>query len=314
MTNTLEAKNLTLDSREVAEMVEKKHCHLVRDIEKYSEYLQPSTESNFGLSEFFIKSSYRDCTGRTLPCYLITRKGCEFIAHKMTGRKGAQFTAAYINKFHEMEDRLQEEPKKLLKPEYANIGYNFASYKTTIEVAMDQDYVRERGIDHPYRKVESIIKEGVRYKNTLFKPDEPAQIIPKYYRGIPVVTIQDVVNLSGLSETTVRYHIKKLNAGADYFVVNGVDLCRFKQDNPCLCKVMNCITAITKSGFKKLAKCIHGVSGELSGLPDKRLPEEPKRENDIELDPMTNRLFDIWARLDDLQKAEACGYMNRMMA
>ena len=111
---------------------------------------------------------------------------------------------------YETEERLQEEPKKLLKPEYANIGYNFASYKTTIEVAMDQDYVRERGIDHPYRKVESIIKEGVRYKNTLFKPDEPAQIIPKYYRGIPVVTIQDVVTLSGLSETTVRYHIKNI--------------------------------------------------------------------------------------------------------
>lgn len=32
------------------------------------------------------------------------KKGCEFIAHKMTGQKGTEFTARYINRFHEMED------------------------------------------------------------------------------------------------------------------------------------------------------------------------------------------------------------------
>lgn len=39
-----------------------------------------------------------------LPCYRITKKGCEFIAHKMTGQKGTEFTARYINRFHEMQD------------------------------------------------------------------------------------------------------------------------------------------------------------------------------------------------------------------
>lgn len=98
-------KVLSLDSREVAKMLPKAHAHLLRDIDKWNEYF---TESNFGFSEFWQESSYRDTTGRTLKCYLITKKGCEFIAHKMTGKKGALFTATYINRFHEMEELLKK--------------------------------------------------------------------------------------------------------------------------------------------------------------------------------------------------------------
>lgn len=35
------------------------------------------------------------------------QKGCEFIAHKLTGTKGTIFTARYINRFHEMEDTIK---------------------------------------------------------------------------------------------------------------------------------------------------------------------------------------------------------------
>mgnify|MGYP000934994081 CR=1 FL=1 len=96
-------KQATLDSREVAEMVGKRHGDLMRDIRTYQDYL---AESKIALSDFFIESSYTDSTGRVLPRYRITRKGCEFIAHKMTGQKGALFTAKYIERFHEMEQTL----------------------------------------------------------------------------------------------------------------------------------------------------------------------------------------------------------------
>ena len=45
----------TIDSREVAVMVEKAHAHLLRDISIYCEHLD---ESNFGLVEFFQKSTH----------------------------------------------------------------------------------------------------------------------------------------------------------------------------------------------------------------------------------------------------------------
>jgi Rha family phage regulatory protein len=101
-------KNLeqTLDSREVAKMIEKEHAKLLRDIKRYIKQL---IEANIGFSDFFEESTYKDSTGRTLPCYMITRKGCEFIANKLTGTKGTEFTARYINRFHEMEDEITSE-------------------------------------------------------------------------------------------------------------------------------------------------------------------------------------------------------------
>jgi Rha family phage regulatory protein len=98
---------LTLDSREVAVMLEKEHNHLLRDISVYAKYL---TETKIGLSDFFQESTYKDITGRTLKKYQITKKGCEFLAHKQTGRKGSSFTASYINRFHEMEAQLGKKP------------------------------------------------------------------------------------------------------------------------------------------------------------------------------------------------------------
>ena len=91
-----------IDSREVAEMIGKDHRHLIRDIRGYTEILKNTTEPNFGLGDFFIESNYKDSTGRTLPCYLLTRKGCDFIASRMTGKKGVQFSARYVCAFDAM--------------------------------------------------------------------------------------------------------------------------------------------------------------------------------------------------------------------
>lgn len=93
-----------MDSREVAEIVEKKHKNLLRDITRYCKELN---QLNFEPIEFFVESIYRDSQGRNYKCYLVTKKGCEFIAHKLTGIKGTKFTATYINRFHEMEDIIQ---------------------------------------------------------------------------------------------------------------------------------------------------------------------------------------------------------------
>lgn len=92
-----------LTSMEVAQMVKKEHKNLVRDIRRYSEQL---AESKIELGDFFSESTYLDSNNQSRPCYLVTKKGCEFIAHKLTGQKGTEFTARYINRFHEMEHEL----------------------------------------------------------------------------------------------------------------------------------------------------------------------------------------------------------------
>ena len=65
-----------------------------------------SEQLKINTSDFFIPSTYTDETGRTLPCYLCTRLGCDMIANKMTGEKGTLFTAAYVTKFRRMEKEL----------------------------------------------------------------------------------------------------------------------------------------------------------------------------------------------------------------
>ena len=100
--NELEQKYI--DSREVAEMVGKAHNDLLKDIRRYCEQLG---QGNIPQSDFFTESTYQNSQNKTMPCYLVTKKGCEVIAHKLTGIKGTEFTAKYINRFHEMEDKIQ---------------------------------------------------------------------------------------------------------------------------------------------------------------------------------------------------------------
>lgn len=91
----------TLTSMEVAQMVKKEHSKLLRDIRNYVSQLG---EAKIGFTDFFMESTYVTEQNKTMPCFMVTKKGCEFIAHKLTGQKGTEFTARYINRFHEMEN------------------------------------------------------------------------------------------------------------------------------------------------------------------------------------------------------------------
>lgn len=109
MNKTVERVVQTVSSREVAEMMEKRHDHLLRDIEKHTAILEKVSEPNFGVADLWILSSYLDAQGKERKEYQVTKKGCEFIAHKTTGEKGDLFTIRYMNKFEEMEQYIKEQ-------------------------------------------------------------------------------------------------------------------------------------------------------------------------------------------------------------
>ncbi|HAU5253476.1 TPA: phage regulatory protein [Clostridioides difficile] len=100
-----------VESREVAELIEKKHDNLLRDIRGYKKILEDS--SNLRSQDFFIESTYINTQNKIQPCYLLTKKGCDMVANKMTGEKGIIFTAIYVTKFEEMERELKEQQPKL---------------------------------------------------------------------------------------------------------------------------------------------------------------------------------------------------------
>lgn len=113
-----------VDSRLIAEWTEKSHKNLLQDIRNYITHLEQlqskSAELNFKpyeISMYFVESSYQNPrTKMSLPCYLVTQKGCEMIANKMIGVKGTKFTALYINEFHRMKEALQSEDKPTTHP------------------------------------------------------------------------------------------------------------------------------------------------------------------------------------------------------
>ena len=155
-----------ITSMEVAEMVGKEHKELLRDIRKYCEQMEEanknSNERKIALVDFFTESTYTDKKGEMRPCYKVTKKGCEFIANKLTGAKGTEFTAKYINRFHEMEDTIigQENLLDGISPELKAVivvdkRVTAVENKVShLENTMNIDYSQQR-------KLKSLAKEVV---------------------------------------------------------------------------------------------------------------------------------------------------------
>ena len=85
----------------VAKFFEKQHFHVLRDIAKI-------TDTKSGLSEEFIKcnftaDTYKDSTGRKLPCCQMTRDGFTMLVMGYSGAKAMHFKELYIKRFNEME-------------------------------------------------------------------------------------------------------------------------------------------------------------------------------------------------------------------
>jgi len=111
----------TIDSRLIAEVLEIQHKNLLKKVRNYEDIL---LSSKFSSIDFFIPSTYKDSIGRTLDCYMLTKKGCEMIANKTTGEKGVIFTAMYVEAFNDMQQDLksiQYQPKSTSVGEVASL-------------------------------------------------------------------------------------------------------------------------------------------------------------------------------------------------
>lgn len=123
----------TIDSREVAEMVDMRHDNLVKKIRNYQQILD---SSKLRSQDFFIPSTYVNSQNKEQPCYLLTKKGCEMVANKLTGEKGVIFTAKYVNRFAEMEKQV-----KIPKTDREIL---FLSVKVQEETAQRVDVLEEK--------------------------------------------------------------------------------------------------------------------------------------------------------------------------
>ena len=87
------------------------------------------------------------------------------------------------------------------------------------------------------------------------QPQENQSCTPtqKLYKGVPVVTVKDVVNQIGLSRCVIRTALKHGILNKDYWLLKGAELFRFKTIYPEF-KTAKSLYVIAESGVKKLCK------------------------------------------------------------
>lgn len=102
-----------ISSREVADMMETRHDTLLAKIDKIN---LDFNAHKIMVVKYWTEGTYIDSKGEKRREFQITKRGCEFLAHKTTGTKGNLFTDKYMDRFLEMEQYIKEEikqPKKL---------------------------------------------------------------------------------------------------------------------------------------------------------------------------------------------------------
>ena len=98
-----------LDSREVAEMMEVQHKHLLEKIDGIN---KDFVAENVATKKYWEESTFEN-RGKQYRNYLITKRGCEFLAHKTTGTKGNLFTDKYMDRFEQMKEYIEDEVKTI---------------------------------------------------------------------------------------------------------------------------------------------------------------------------------------------------------
>lgn len=142
---TDETSDQTITTLEIAEMMNVAHWQVLRKLDGRESkgkhikgYVDILADNHLVVSDFFVPATYLSEQNKEMPCYKVTKMGCEFLANKFTGEKGVLFTAKYIKRFHEMEDMLKAGAKPVLE--------DFESKSYTPKVPMVSDwYERNKG-------------------------------------------------------------------------------------------------------------------------------------------------------------------------
>lgn len=134
-----------LTSIEVAEMVGRAHNEVLKDIRQIIKDLGegsfPLSSESIDIKDFFEESTYLSMQNKKLPCFLVTKEGCEVYGNRMTGVKGTQFTFRYVNRFNKMEQQLKEQNLPLSLDEkivviasgYGNMRQEIGDVKEKVE-------------------------------------------------------------------------------------------------------------------------------------------------------------------------------------
>ena len=132
-------------SLDVAETFEKRHDHVLRDVEKLKKDIP-----NFG--EMFFETTMPDSYGRSQKAFLMNRDGFTLLVMGYTGEKAMKFKLAYIKQFNAMEQALIGKMKEREKG---------IAVRQALTKAIQQSSENERMHGHAYSTYTDIVYKVV---------------------------------------------------------------------------------------------------------------------------------------------------------
>lgn len=218
---------LVVSSRRVAEVFNKIHTNVIRDLE---EILKNSQNSN--LSSDIILSSYKAGTGKNYKEYLLTKKGLNLYLFNIQGF--VDYKIAFLDKFEEMEQALLNQAENKIEEEkeednnislyYKNefvktdkiqeyiindplLGYNFFRYKI----------VNER----PLLNIGDIVRM-IDYEQKI------SPFVNDLWKGLDFV--YDLLDNKSTKNKTLSYYLHKFRV--EYMFIKNNDLFIEEKKNP----------------------------------------------------------------------------------
>lgn len=148
----IENRNVVTDSLTVAEVFEKSHDKVLRDIRNLT------CSHDFRLANFG-ESSYVNAQNKNMPKYLIKKDGLAFLVFGYTGQKASEYKEEFIHAFNRMEMELRK-PKVLSEKEQLK-----ASMRLSLETSEEVGVLKGEVLD---------LKEKVNNKITLDHGEQQA--------------------------------------------------------------------------------------------------------------------------------------------
>ena len=196
------------DSLFIAEVFEKNHAHILRDIKNMCD------------DEFktlnFKEANYKASNGKTNPCYNLTRDAFSLLVMGFTGQKAYKWKILFINAFNEMEKRLKNlEQEKMEKLAFhQSLGYK-SQLKQQKEHYENKIKALQYDLEH---------KKELSFKRKLSKEDllELRKILAKDYNMLCIKEWEmslfaEKIALQSSKMTTWDAVVKKLKQSLDYW-------------------------------------------------------------------------------------------------
>lgn len=208
MNNELQIINqngqLLVDSREVAQMVGKKHTNLLRDIRRIVE-----REKEF--ENEFIKSKYVDLQNKKQPMYLISEKGKERLMNRYKYRAS---TPSLEKSFGEWLEKLF--PNEKIIKQYKVMNFKIDFYMADLGICIEYDEkeheYHEEQDEIRQREIQEWLKEdylkNVEYDRVVLRKDAS--------ESFPFIRVKEGYEVEAIRELLLLIHEKTMSDVVTY--------------------------------------------------------------------------------------------------